>query len=63
MPKFRYKGTERMRYGSGLVEPGQIVDLPNAPSKHFELVREMSKRTDKSASTSTKSGDTDVKEE
>ena len=35
MPKFRYTGTETARYGSGLIKPGDVVDLPSAPNKHY----------------------------
>ena len=58
MPKFRYTGTATMRLSGTKVLPGQIVEAPLCPSKHFEPVRDMASRTGKGAKSG--SGDTDV---
>ena len=38
MPQYRYKGAEPVRYGSALIKPGDVVELPAPANKHFELV-------------------------
>lgn len=40
MPKYRYDGLEPVRHGSGLVEPGQVIELVGAPGKNWSLVDE-----------------------
>ena len=53
MPKFRYEGQAPIRYGSGLVETGQIVEMPSAPNKNFKLVKDVRSRDKKETATST----------
>ncbi len=53
MPKFRYEGQEPIRYGSGLIEPGAIMELPSAPNKNFKPVRDVKSRAKKETAAST----------
>lgn len=47
MPKFRYEGQEPVRYGAGLVEPGQILEMPSAPNKNYKPVKDVKARAKK----------------
>lgn len=53
MPKFRFEGGEPIRYGSGLIQVGQIVELPSAPNKNFKPVKDVKQRAKKETATST----------
>ena len=53
MPKFRYEGQEPARYGSRLVEPGQILEMPSAPNKNYKPVKDVKARAKKQSAAST----------
>ena len=52
MPRFRYEGQEAARYGSRLVEPGQILEMPSAPNKNYKPVKDVKARVKKESAAS-----------
>lgn len=63
MPKFRYEGQEPVRYGAGLVEPGQILELPSAPNKNYKPVKDVKARAKKESAASTVSSEGEGRDE
>ena len=55
MAKFQFTGQAPVRYGSGLVKPGDILELPAAPNKNWKPVRDVKQRAAKADEKANKS--------